>query len=104
MEEIVMIATLQAKPGHHEELEKELKLLAKGTCKEPGCLRYALHRDAENPSRFVMIEHWASKDAMNVHTSLPHFLRYRKNAVPLLLAMPEITFLTPIGESDKGKI
>jgi quinol monooxygenase YgiN len=104
MNEIILIAKLQAKPGHHEELEKELKLLVKGTCKEPECLLYALHRDADDPSRFVIIEKWASKKALDTHTSLPHFLRYRKYAVPILVGMPELVFLEPLGEGDKGGV
>ncbi|HLZ31658.1 MAG TPA: antibiotic biosynthesis monooxygenase [Chloroflexota bacterium] len=37
---------------------------------EPGCLQFEVFRSALAPERYVLLEHWESKDALAVHASL----------------------------------
>jgi quinol monooxygenase YgiN len=34
---------------------------------EPGCLLHSVHRDVEDPRRFVFLEHWADQEALRRH-------------------------------------
>jgi len=34
---------------------------------EPGCLQFEVFRSALDPTRYVLLEHWESKDALAVH-------------------------------------
>ena len=34
---------------------------------------YVLHRDSQNPSLFVFVEHWRSEQALKQHMQTPHF-------------------------------
>jgi len=34
---------------------------------EPGCLQFEVFRSALNPEKYVLLEHWDSKDALAVH-------------------------------------
>jgi quinol monooxygenase YgiN len=36
---------------------------------EPGCLQFEVFRSALNPERYVLLEHWESKEALAVHAS-----------------------------------
>jgi len=36
---------------------------------EPGCLQFEVFRSALNPERYVLLEHWESKDALAVHAA-----------------------------------
>ena len=36
---------------------------------EPGCLQFEVFRSALQPERYVLLEHWESKDALAVHAS-----------------------------------
>src|SRR3954453_4676996 len=38
---------------------------------EPGCLLHSVHRDVEDPLRFVFIEHWESVEALRTHFAVP---------------------------------
>lgn len=38
---------------------------------EPGCLLHSVHRDVEDPSRLVFLEHWQDRDALDTHFALP---------------------------------
>jgi quinol monooxygenase YgiN len=34
---------------------------------EPGCLQFEVFRSALQPEKYVLLEHWESKDALAVH-------------------------------------
>jgi quinol monooxygenase YgiN len=34
---------------------------------EPGCLQFEVFRSALTPERYVLLEHWESQDALDVH-------------------------------------
>jgi quinol monooxygenase YgiN len=34
---------------------------------EPGCLQFEVFRSALSPERYVLLEHWASPEALEVH-------------------------------------
>jgi quinol monooxygenase YgiN len=37
------------------------------TAKEPGCLQFEVFRSAVHPEKFVLLEHWESKEALEAH-------------------------------------
>lgn len=104
MSEFVLIGKMKAKTGCEALLEDVLKELSIGTHTEPGCIFYMLHRDAEDPSIFVLIEGWASKEALEVHFKSPHFLQQFPRISSLISGDPELTYLTPLGEGKKGNL
>jgi quinol monooxygenase YgiN len=94
--QVVVIAELVAKPDQVEALRKLLVPFAAQSRKEPGCLRYELLEVAKEPGRFLTVETWESKAAIDAHMSTPAI----KAAVPLLgpiLAKPfSQTFLNSV--------
>jgi quinol monooxygenase YgiN len=79
-ESLVVIAELVAKPGQEKALRDLLVAFAAGSRKEPGCLHYQLLEDAKEPGRFLTVETWANKAAIDAHMSTPAI----KAAVPML--------------------
>ena len=53
MSAITVIARATAKPGHEEDLERALRESIPPSHDEPGCLRFSLHRSAQDPSVLV---------------------------------------------------
>lgn len=51
---------------------------------EPGCLRFDVVRDAADPERFWLDEHYADAEAFAAHRATPHFGRWRGVAADLL--------------------
>ena len=58
MSEVVVVAVAQAAPGKQAEAEVLLRSAIAPTHAEEGCITYALHRDAADPTRFVYVERW----------------------------------------------
>ena len=45
---------------------------------EPGCLLHSVHRDVESPLRFVFLEHWESRSALDQHFEVPDSIAFVK--------------------------
>jgi quinol monooxygenase YgiN len=71
MSEVVVVVTLQAKPGKEEEMAAALTAGSAETHAEDGCLVYAMHQNVEDPSRFAIVESWASQSHLDTHLALP---------------------------------
>jgi quinol monooxygenase YgiN len=98
-DQVVVIAELVAKPGQEKALRDLLTPFAEQSRKEPGCLHYELLVVTGEPGRFLTVETWANKAAIDAHMSTPAI----KAAIPMLgpiLAKPFTqTFLTSISSS-----
>ena len=106
MPELTVVAKVRAKSGREADLERELRAIVAPTHAESGCLRYTLHRSLEDPTLFITIERWVSKEAIDKHFGAPHIQSLLKKAGELLASPPEIMVfeLLPEGQPDKGRI
>ncbi|HSW87250.1 MAG TPA: putative quinol monooxygenase [Rhabdochlamydiaceae bacterium] len=102
--ELFMIARLKAKHDCQIALENELKALSTATHSEPGCMLYALHRDVNDPSLFIFIERFVSKEALEAHFASYHFMKHFAVISSLIANEPEIIYLDSLGEGKKGRL
>lgn len=63
----VIIAEVFTKEGREEEMAQVLREHTEHTLEEPGILLFAVHRDREDPTHFVVVEVYESQDALEVH-------------------------------------
>jgi quinol monooxygenase YgiN len=105
-EKVVVIATIQVKPGNEDEALAAFTESIPPTQAEEGCLGYALHRDLADPARFVFVEQWASGEALDAHGRTPHLKELFGRVGPLVSAPPSIirTSALPIGDPGKGAL
>lgn len=94
---VTVIATMRAKPGQEQALQRELQSLVPITRKEHGCLNYDLHRSVEDPATFVFHENWTTRAALDAHLANDHLTAFLGKAESLLAAPPEIRVLERIG-------
>lgn len=95
MSTLTVIARIRAKPDASDRLREALLNLLGPTRAEAGCIAFELHRDLEDPLQFILIEQWASRDALEAHWGSPHLLAYRR-ATQELIEVREIRFLDRI--------
>jgi len=74
MQELIVVATLTAKPGQEAVLKAALERVVPPSRAEAGCIRYDPHYDLEQPGRYVIVEAWRGAEAHAWHTATPHFL------------------------------
>lgn len=68
---IIVTGSVVAEPAHVEQVQQLSLAHVERSRREPGCLLHSVHRDVENPNRFVFLEHWADRDALLVHFAVP---------------------------------
>jgi quinol monooxygenase YgiN len=105
-EKVVVIATIQVRPGSEDEALAAFSASIPPTHAEDGCLGYALHQDRADPTRFVLVEQWTSTEALDAHARTPHLKELFGAVGSLVVGPPEIVRLAavPIGDADKGAL
>ncbi len=61
---VVVVATITPRPEHHDEVIAAFTAIIPQVHAEDGCELYALHQTSD---RLVMIEKWASREALDAH-------------------------------------
>jgi quinol monooxygenase YgiN len=106
MTHVVLISQLYIREGCAEEALRDLTACIEAAHREePGLLRYALHRDADNPNHLVMVEVFEDLAARVAHRSTAHLSLIRTqfenwlDGEPIRLGTLEPV---PLGDPLKG--
>ncbi len=103
---IHVIATVELRPGARPAFAEEFAELLPTVRAERGCLYYAGGVDvptahnaqaAIRPDVFVVIERWASPEALAAHAVAPHMQTWRERVRPYMVRTT-IQVLEPAGE------
>ena len=73
-----LIATINIKPGFKARFMSALLEDAYGSLHhEPGCLRFDVFEDMDEPNRIHLMEDYVDEAAFQSHRKQPHFLKWR---------------------------
>ena len=92
---IYVIATASVKPDKREDFKRGAAAAIAATRKEEGCLLYDLHESITDPTRFVFVEQWTTREALGSHARAPHIKEWRKIAGECAAAPTKIEIITP---------
>ena len=70
---VVWYVKVRAKEGEEERVRDGLTRLAGPSRAVPGCLRFEVHQEADDPRTFSIYEQWADLAAHDVHVHSDHF-------------------------------
>lgn len=103
MSEVVVVVLSRAVPGRVEEGLAAFSKIAAVTHTEEGCLAYALHREPADPDRIVLVERWATREALDAHLESAHLLAFRRDSDDIWAEPATIMVLDPVGSGDPAK-
>lgn len=87
---VILYVTVQVKPEQLTEFLELIRYDAEHSEKdEPGCLRFDVIQDREDPNRFYYYEVYRNEAALEAHRQTPHFKHYAEKSRSLLAAPPE---------------
>jgi quinol monooxygenase YgiN len=104
MATVHVLAIITAKPGRRAELLQAFNANVPNVHAEEGCIEYVATVDAEGAGSiqtrlgedtFVVVEKWASLDALKAHAAAPHMAAYAARAKDMI-ASRVIHVLTPV--------
>ncbi len=106
MSDVVILATIQPKPGMEAEVKKEFTALLEPTHREKGCELYALHECADKPGRLIFVERWSSQADLDAHAGSDHIAACMAACEGKLEEPVKIIPLDPIpgGDVDKSLV
>lgn len=83
-----LLAVLEAKPGHADELRAMVVALTRENRREPGCVSFIPYEADRFPGRFYLYEVFADADAFEVHLDADHVKQFRT-------ALPSVSLSGP---------
>ncbi|MEZ0284352.1 MAG: putative quinol monooxygenase [Thermoleophilia bacterium] len=106
MAEVVVVVLFRATPGRGADAEAAFTEAVPPTHDEEGCVAFAVHRVAGDADRFVLIERWASREALDAHLAAPHLAAFRERGADIWAEPPQITVMgaLPLGDPAKGSL
>lgn len=82
--DLVIVALVQAKPGHEKALVQAQSELVQVVRRLPGCISYELHETLDQPGKVVFFERWLDQASWERHMRGAHMDAFRANAGPLI--------------------
>ncbi|WP_425602847.1 putative quinol monooxygenase [Hoeflea algicola] len=77
---LVHTAHLRCRPDAVEQFKSRLQKHAEITLNaEEGCQKFAIHQAREEPTCFLLVEHYLDEEALEIHRVAPHYLQFRKD-------------------------
>ena len=93
---IALIAKMKIKEGKMDEAADLFRGLVPKVGTEKGTVGYAVCRDKAHPDLLVIIERYRDGEAIQAHSSTPHFKEFSVAVAPLLDGRVEISLLDEI--------
>jgi quinol monooxygenase YgiN len=99
-----VLAYITAKPGRRDEVLAAFRANVAAVLAEEGCIQYGAAVDAADagpiqtevgPDTFVVVEKWATIDALHAHGASPHMAAYGAK-VKDLVASRAVHVLSPV--------
>ena len=100
---VVVVATIVPLAEHRDEVITAFKETIAQVHSEDGCELYALN---EAPDRLIMIEKWASPEALRVHSKGAALAALNPKLAGKVAGRPEVIVLqhVPAGDPAKGTV
>ena len=84
---LVVHVHVHVKPEHVEAFRQATRDNARHSVQEPGIARFDVVQQADDPTRFVLVEAYRSIEATVAHKATAHYARWR-DAVAEMMAEP----------------
>lgn len=89
---IHVVAVITTNPGQRETVLQAFRANVPAVHAEDGCIEYGATVDADagqfqtkfGPDTFVVVEKWASLDALKAHAASPHMAAYAAKTKPMI--------------------
>jgi quinol monooxygenase YgiN len=100
---VVVVATVVPLADQRAEVVAAIRATIEQVHGEDGCELYALH---EAPDRLIMVEKWASPEALATHSRGPALAALGPMLAGKVAGAPDVVVLQPVpaGEPGKGQL
>lgn len=97
-----LFVTIHIQPEHAETVFQATLEIAKASVTEPGCFRYDVLRDSEDPSTIYIFEVFRDRESHTIHTKTEHMSKWVDTALHLLDGDMKIVVMNTAFPTAKG--
>lgn len=87
---LVIHVQVQVKPESVEAFKAATLDNARQSIREPGVARFDVVQQADDPTRFVLVEAYRSVEATAAHKETKHYQIWRDTVAPMMAAPPRV--------------
>lgn len=87
---LIVIGKAGCAPEQREELIELARWMQNESRQEPGCINYGFYESLEDPTEFVAVELWESKEALQTHFAAPSVAGFGAKVSGLLDRAPSV--------------
>jgi len=98
----IMHVHIHVKPEHLEEFKQATIINAANSVKEPGIARFDFAQVADDPTRFVLVEVYRSREDTTKHKETAHYNAWAEKVTPWLAEPRTRVFFHNIFPDDQG--
>ena len=80
---LIVHVQVHVKPEHVEAFKAATLENARNSVKEPGVARFDVAQQADDPTRFVLVEVYRDADAPAKHMETAHYAKWRDAVAPM---------------------
>jgi (4S)-4-hydroxy-5-phosphonooxypentane-2,3-dione isomerase len=81
---LILQVDVRVKPDHVEPFREATTANSKGSLTEPGIARFDVLQNEEDPTRFVLVEAYRSREAVAAHKETPHYRAWVEAVTPMM--------------------
>ena len=106
MSNLVAVVKFKVKDGAQAEAEQVFEQLVTASHGHDGCITYAMHKAKGDPTTYVLVERWESKEKADAHLQQPEMAEVGGKFGGFLDGAPDLLFLEPLpfGDAAKGTL
>jgi quinol monooxygenase YgiN len=93
---VIVMATLKANEGQGDTVAEEFKKLLPKVLKDPGTVGYLVCRVANDLNKFIVIEQYESREALQYHGQSEHFKAFNAATRGMFAGRAEIQLLNKV--------
>ncbi len=81
---LVVHVQVRVKPEYVEAFKQATVENARQSLQEPGIARFDVLQQADDPTRFVLMEAYRTPEAPAAHKETPHYATWRETVAPMM--------------------
>lgn len=99
---LIVHVHIQVKPDDLEAFKTATIENARNSVQEPGIARFDVCQQADDPTRFVLVEIYRSPDAPTAHKETAHYAKWRDTVAPLMAEPRTSVKYHNVNPADEG--
>lgn len=99
---LIVHVQVHVKPEHVEAFKAATLENARNSVKEPGVARFDVAQQADDPTRFVLVEVYRDADAPAKHKETAHYAKWRDTVAPMMAGPRSSVKFTGVFPDEAG--